>query len=202
MKRPRFVDIYMSLAKALSLRSTCKRLQVGAVIASTDYRYIYGIGYNGNAEGFDNKCDNDEEGKCGCIHAEANAIINCNTSRETPKVVFITHSPCIMCAKMLVNLGGVKQVYYYQKYRDDAGIKVLTSAGIYTSVVEKSLTCMKAQEWNDKYPVGQLVELIEDNGSVTHTKTRSEAWELGHGKPVIMVVGKSGGYLLSRIRAR
>jgi hypothetical protein len=59
-----------------------------------------------------------------------------------------------------------------------------------------------AQEWNDRYPVGQPVYLTEDNSSITATQTRSVAWELGHGEPVVKVTGKSGGYQLSRIRAR
>ncbi len=61
---------------------------------------------------------------------------------------------------------------------------------------------MTATEWNEKYPVGQPVSLTEDDGSLTHTQTKSEAWELGHGEPVVRVDGKSGGYLLSRIKAR
>lgn len=58
---------------------------------------------------------------------------------------------------------------------------------------------MTAQEWNNAYLVGQHVHLVEDDGSVTHTQTRSEAWELGHGAPVVKVIGKTGGYLLERI---
>ncbi len=61
---------------------------------------------------------------------------------------------------------------------------------------------MKSQEWNDSYPVGQSIELIEDDGSLTYTQTRSLAWELDSGITVVMVTGRSGGYLLDRIKAR
>ena len=61
---------------------------------------------------------------------------------------------------------------------------------------------MKANEWNDKYPVGQPIHLKEDDGSITNTQTRSVAWETGDGNPIIQVDGKRGGYSLKRITAR
>ena len=61
---------------------------------------------------------------------------------------------------------------------------------------------MTAKEWNNQYPVGQPVALTEDDGSLTFTQTRSIAWELGHGAPVVKVDGRVGGYDLNRIRAR
>lgn len=67
---------------------------------------------------------------------------------------------------------------------------------------ETAMPKMTAEQWNDTYPAGQPVELTEDDGSITHTQTRSIAWELGHGEPVVKVDGKTGGYLLERIKAR
>lgn len=61
---------------------------------------------------------------------------------------------------------------------------------------------MNAKEWNDTYPVGQSVFVKEDDGSITVTQTRSIAWDLGHGQPVIQIEGKRGGYSLERITAR
>lgn len=61
---------------------------------------------------------------------------------------------------------------------------------------------MTSQEWNRLHPVGIGVYLVEDDGSVTVTKTRSIAWDLGCGEPVVKVDGKRGGYLLSRITVR
>lgn len=125
-----FDEIYLNFAKQLSQRSTCDRLQVGCVITSIDYTQVYAIGYNGNAHGLDNKCDSNEPGNCGCLHAEQNACIHCTQQRETPKIVYCTHNPCVMCAKSIINLGGVKEVIYLNEYRSLAGIKTLLMANI------------------------------------------------------------------------
>ena len=115
--RPSFEDIYISAALRMSQRSTCARLRVGCVITSEDSRYVFGIGYNGNATGLPNECDSTEVGNCGCLHAEENAVINCRSSRAERKVVYCTHLPCKLCAKRLINLGGVMRVVYLNDYR-------------------------------------------------------------------------------------
>jgi hypothetical protein len=58
---------------------------------------------------------------------------------------------------------------------------------------------MNAKTWNEKYPIGTAVIVRRDNGDELHTTTRSEAWELGHGTPVIKVQGIAGGYRLDRV---
>lgn len=130
MSRPHFTHIYMRLALMMAQRSTCKRLNVGCVITSPDYRYVYGVGYNGNATGLPNQCDSETPGNCGCLHAEENAVINCMASREQEKVVFTTNLPCPYCAKRLINLGGVVNVYYHTDYRIRTGLELLEAAGI------------------------------------------------------------------------
>lgn len=67
MSRPSFRSIYMRLALMMAERSTCQRLQVGCVITSVDFRYVYGVGYNGNASGLPNTCDRSTPGNCGCF---------------------------------------------------------------------------------------------------------------------------------------
>jgi dCMP deaminase len=128
--RPRFIDIYMGLARALSERSTCSRLQVGTVITSVDFRKVLAVGYNGNAAGLPNCCDSEQPGACGCLHSEENAIINCDAPRQQEKFVFVTHLPCVMCAKRLINLGNVKKVFYEKDYRTHDAMDVLTRVGI------------------------------------------------------------------------
>lgn len=128
--RPRFPELYLAMAWLMSRRSTCARLQVGCVIVSTDFRRVLGMGYNGNASGRANCCDSTEPGKCGCIHAEQNAIINCHGSKNEGKVVCCTHLPCVVCAKFIVNLGGVGAVHYQEQYRSSDGQVVLEDAGI------------------------------------------------------------------------
>ena len=128
--RPTFQRIYLDLAHALSKRATCLRLQVGTVITSTDYRKVLAIGYNGNATGLANKCDRAEPGNCGCLHSEENAVINCDAPRSTDKIVFVTHLPCVMCAKRLINLGNVRDVYYDLDYRLKDSLQLLEQVGI------------------------------------------------------------------------
>jgi len=129
-KRISFEEIYMKLAIDLAKRSTCSRLKVGAVIVSHDYSRVFGIGYNGNAQGLPNTCDTDEKGNCGCLHAEDNALLKTNGGPEVPKIVFVTHQPCSYCAKRMVNKGGVIKVFYLEPYRTQDGINVLKQLGI------------------------------------------------------------------------
>ena len=121
-------EVYMRMAEELAKRSTCARNQVGSVIASGDLTQVLGIGYNGNARGLPNACDGTEPGRCGCIHSEANALIKAGA--QTPgKVMFVTVSPCVMCAKMVVN-SNVDRVFFRTAYREPAGVEVLRRGGV------------------------------------------------------------------------
>lgn len=128
--RPEFEDIYMKLAHIMATRSTCKRLQVGTVITSLDYRKVLAVGYNGNASSLPNQCDTEVPGQCGCLHSEENAVINCDSPRNVEKIVFVTHNPCVMCSKRLINLGNVKKIYYANEYRISKGKEILNHCGI------------------------------------------------------------------------
>ena len=128
--RPSFEKIYMDLATKLSERSTCARLKVGTVITSLDYRKVLAVGYNGNATGLPNCCDRTEAGNCGCLHSEENAVINCDAPRTIEKVAFVTHLPCVQCAKRLINLGNVRKIFYGADYRIRDSIAMLNSVGI------------------------------------------------------------------------
>ena len=129
-KRVTFKEIYMKLAFNLSERATCTRLKVGAVVVSDDFSRVYGIGYNGNAAGLDNKCDSEEPGNCGCLHAEDNALLKTNGGSEVSKIVFVTHQPCGYCAKRIVNKGGVRKVIFSEPYRLRDGLEILEKSGI------------------------------------------------------------------------
>ena len=97
-ERPSFESVYMDFAKAIAHRSTCKRLQVGTVITSTDFRKVLAVGYNGNAAGLPNGCDRDEVGNCGCLHSEENAAINLRQPSLCGKIC-LRHPPslCRLC---------------------------------------------------------------------------------------------------------
>jgi dCMP deaminase len=121
-------EVYMRMAEELAKRSTCARNQVGSVIATGDLTQVLGIGYNGNARGLPNCCDTSEAGRCGCLHSEANALIKAGA--QTPgKAMFVTVSPCVMCAKMIIN-SNVGRLYYRTAYRDLSGVDVLRQGGI------------------------------------------------------------------------
>ena len=130
MERPSFVEIYLGLAFSLARRSTCSRLHVGTVITSTDFRKVLAVGYNGNASGLLNRCDRKEPGNCGCLHSEENAVINCDSPREVQKYVFVTHMPCVACAKRLINLGNVQKIFYGQDYRCSEALDLFGQVGI------------------------------------------------------------------------
>jgi len=128
--RPSFESIFMGLAFSLARRSTCARLQVGCVIASTDWRKVFGLGYNGGAAGQENACESTEPGQCGHLHAELNAIINCDAPHGTKKILLCTHLPCPMCCKCIVNLRHTERVYFVHGYRATEGAITLQRAGI------------------------------------------------------------------------
>ena len=121
-------EVYMRMAEELAKRSTCARNQVGSVMATSDLTQVLGIGYNGNARGLPNGCDSTEPGRCGCIHSEQNCLIKAGAG-VPDKIMFVTVSPCVMCAKMIVN-SNVARVYFRTTYRDPAGVDVLRQAGI------------------------------------------------------------------------
>ena len=128
--RPSFESVYMDFAKAISKRSSCKRLNVGSVVTTTDFRKVLSVGYNGNAAGLPNTCDRDEAGNCGCLHSEENAAINCDSPRSVEKYVFVTHLPCASCAKRLINIGNVKKVFFDEDYRKRDSVELFKIVGI------------------------------------------------------------------------
>jgi len=121
-------EVYMRMAEELAKRSTCARLQVGTVVTDQVLENVLAIGYNGNARGLPNKCDSAVPGSCGCILSEMNALVKAPGSVRD-KVVFVSASPCVMCAKLIIN-SGVTHVFYRKAYRDPSGVEVLQQGGV------------------------------------------------------------------------
>ncbi len=132
----------MDTAERFASLSTAVRLQVGTIVVK-DNRII-SIGYNGMPAGWDNTCEDeiDEElsngttsyklrTKAEVIHAEANAISKLARSGEAGlgADIYITHAPCVECAKLIYGTG-IARVYYKTKYKSDDGIEFLKSCGI------------------------------------------------------------------------
>lgn len=137
--KQKFRDAFMKTAETFAELSSAVRLHVGAVIVKEDR--IVSIGYNGMPSGWDNNCefmeydDNGDElylkTKPEVLHAETNAIAKLARSTESGlgATLFVTHSPCLDCAK-LVYQSGINSVYYRNSYRDEAGLEFLRKAGV------------------------------------------------------------------------
>ena len=132
--KPKYVLAYMDVAKRFADLSTAKRLHVGAIIVKDDR--IISIGYNGMPAGWSNVCEDvSEDGslktKAEVIHAEANAIAKLAKGTESGKdaTMFLTHAPCIDCAKQIYT-AGIKKVYYESDYRSNDGLDFLKRCSI------------------------------------------------------------------------
>lgn len=128
-ERPSRDETFLRIAYIIQLRSTCKRRQVGAVITDSEGLTILGIGYNGPARGLPNDdCLAEKPGECGCIHAEANALIK-SLGTLPDKVLYTTCAPCLTCARLILN-AGIARVVYSAGYRTSLGIDLLRAQGI------------------------------------------------------------------------
>jgi len=154
--KPKFIPMYMEMAEIVAKQSSAKRLQVGAIIVKEDR--IISIGYNGMPAGWTNECEKkvyadetnfqsedwtfteEDSGlllkynmvtKDEVIHAEANAIAKLARSTEAGEgsTMFLTHAPCIHCAKQ-VYTAGIKKVFYRNTYRDTTGLDFLEKCGV------------------------------------------------------------------------
>ena len=129
MERPSWDSIFMDFAVSLSRRSTCRRLNVGCVVVTRDNSRVLSVGYNGSYHGGPNDCDSDEPGNCGCIHAEANSLVKLDYNDPSSKLLYTTWSPCVPCAKLIVN-AGIAEVVYLNEYRKLDGVELLRNAGV------------------------------------------------------------------------
>ena len=121
---------YLRMARIWSENSYCERRKVGALIVKD--KMIISDGYNGTPSGFENVCeDENNTTKPYVLHAEANAITKIARSSNSSdgSTLYVTASPCIECAKLIIQ-AGIKRVVYSEKYRLEDGIKLLKRAGI------------------------------------------------------------------------
>jgi len=137
--KDKFKQAFMKTAYVFADLSSAIKLKVGAVVVKDDR--IISLGYNGTPTGWDNTCEleiiNFQDGsvqlktKSEVIHAEMNALMKLASSTESGKgaAIFITHSPCIECAKGIYQ-SGITEVYYTEAYRNVDGIEFLQKCGI------------------------------------------------------------------------
>ena len=125
------------MASIWAENSYCKRRQVGALIVKD--KMIISDGYNGTPSGFENICENEDgDTKPYVLHAEANAITKIARSNNNSEgaTLYITASPCIECAKLIIQ-AGIKRIVYSEKYRLADGVELLERAGIEVAYIRK-----------------------------------------------------------------
>ena len=128
--KTKFDHSYIEMAHVWAKNSYCDRRQVGALIVKD--RMIISDGYNGTPSGFENICE-DETGttKAYVLHAEANAITKVAKSHNSSEgaILYVTDSPCVECAKLIIQ-SGIVRVVYDKKYRITDGLDLLDRANI------------------------------------------------------------------------
>jgi dCMP deaminase len=153
--KEKFVDAYMDVAERFAELSSARRLHVGAIVVKDDR--IISIGYNGMPAGWDNDCEYEVEEfqteygvgsklvktgelktKPEVLHAETNAIAKLAKSNESGMgaTMFITHAPCLDCAKLIYQ-SGISSVLYRNTYRDTSGVTFLEKSGVKVTQVKK-----------------------------------------------------------------
>jgi dCMP deaminase len=146
--KQRLIDAYMTTAETFAELSHARRLHVGAIVVKDDR--IISIGYNGMPAGWDNDCEYEvlvEDGddyttelktRPEVLHAETNAIAKLAKSNESGMgaVMFMTHAPCLDCAKLIYQ-SGIGSVLYRDAYRDTSGVTFLEKSGIEVTQVKK-----------------------------------------------------------------
>ncbi|MDR0769025.1 MAG: dCMP deaminase family protein [Dysgonamonadaceae bacterium] len=140
-KQPALDKRYLRMAAIWAENSYCRRRRVGALIVKD--KMIISDGYNGTPSGFENICE-DENGttKPYVLHAEANAITKIAGSNNNSKdsTLYVTASPCIECAKLIIQ-AGIKRVVYSEKYRLTDGIELLEKANIEVLYIGEEELC-------------------------------------------------------------
>jgi len=143
--KDKFIDAYMDVAERFAELSSARRLHVGAIVVKDDR--IISIGYNGMPSGWNNDCENEFVNEIGelilkskpeVLHAETNAIAKLAKSTESGDgaVLFVTHSPCLDCAKLIFQ-SGICGVFYRDSYRNTDGTAFLERSGVKVTQVKK-----------------------------------------------------------------
>jgi dCMP deaminase len=144
--KEKFIDAYMDVAERFAKLSSARRLHVGAIVVKDDR--IISIGYNGMPSGWDNDCEyvytnpqtkiDELVSRKEVLHAETNAIAKLAKSNESGMgaTMFITHAPCLDCAKLIYQ-SGIGSVLYRNSYRDTGGVTFLEKSGIQVTQVKK-----------------------------------------------------------------
>ena len=147
--RPSWDEYFMQMAQLTAQRSTCLRRKVGAVIGKD--QHIIATGYNGAPRGLKHCVElggclreklkipsGQRHELCRALHAEQNAIIQAATLGQSIEdgTIYITHQPCAICAKMIIN-AGLKRIVVKEGYPDDLSVEILDEAGLKIVMLDK-----------------------------------------------------------------
>lgn len=141
--RPSWNDYFLNLAIAAAQRSTCSSRKVGAVIVNPETNQVISMGYNGSPKGTSHcgpecvtRTSGGQWGLCKAIHAEQNAVISAamNGARTNGATIYLTTTPCIFCARVLIN-AGIKKVISSTLYSHTDAIELLYEGGVDIVVV-------------------------------------------------------------------
>ena len=129
MTRPTWDAVWMKTAETIAERSYDPRHKVGAVVVTADNTQVLAVGYNGNYSGGPNEVESTTPGDSGMLHAEINALLKMDYNNPKDKKLYITLSPCRMCAKAIVN-AGIEEVIYKEEYRDNTSLEILSESNV------------------------------------------------------------------------
>lgn len=136
---------YLRMVHIWAENSYCKRRQVGALVVKD--KMIISDGFNGTPSGFENVCEDENNvTRPYVLHAEANAITKLARSHNNSDgaTLYVTASPCIECAKLIIQ-SGIKRVVYGEKYRLDDGIQLLLRAGVNVEFLDMNEIILEAK---------------------------------------------------------
>jgi dCMP deaminase len=127
--RPSWDQVWADVVRNVSRRSPDPSFKVAAIVVTEDNTQLLSLGYNGDHTGGPNCRESEIPGESGFIHAEVNALIKLDFNSPKRKKMYVSLSPCRMCAKAIVN-ARIDEVVYLDKYRDLSGVELLHGAGV------------------------------------------------------------------------
>ena len=127
--RPTWDQVWGDVVSTIARRSADPSFKVAAIIVTDDNTQLLSLGYNGDHTGGPNCRESETPGESGFIHAEVNALIKLDFNSPKRKKMYVSLSPCKMCAKAIIN-ARIDEVVYIDKYRDLSGVELLQNAGI------------------------------------------------------------------------
>ncbi len=127
--RPTWDEVWSDVVFNISRRSPDPSFKVAAIVVTDDNTQLLSLGYNGDHAGGSNNRESELPGESGFIHAEVNALIKLDFNSPKRKKMYVSLSPCRMCAKAIVN-ARIDEVVYIDEYRDLSGVELLKNAGI------------------------------------------------------------------------